>query len=297
MNKANSVHTPVMLQEVIEFLNPAPGKKYLDATLGAAGHTLQLLQKGATVVGIDRDQDILDIAHAKVTELGLSNRFTAVHSAFSDYLGATGSADFDGILFDLGVSSMQLDTPARGFSFRYDAPLDMRMDKSLGVTAADLINGLGKKELIELFTTLGEDRNSHKIVGAILRARKLKPITRTKELVAIIESVVTSGHTKIHPATRIFQALRMAVNTEREELKAALPSALSWLRQGGLIAIITFQSLEEAIVNDFFKTQVELGNLKLVSSSPLTPSESEILVNPRSRSAKLHRAEYLGAQL
>jgi 16S rRNA (cytosine1402-N4)-methyltransferase len=291
----NKVHTPVMLRQVVEFFDPAPGKKYIDATLGAAGHTLALLKKGADVYGIDRDQEVIDIAAQNVVDAGLRDHFTAKQSSFADALSTQGEEDYDGILFDLGVSSYQLDTPKRGFSFRYDAPLDMRMDKNLTVTAADLVNGLGKNELYELFSTLGEDRNSRKIANAIVDARKSKPIRTTSDLVRIIESVVHSTAAHIHPATRIFQALRMAVNTEREELKAALPSALSWLRQGGKLAVISFHSLEDKIVEDFMTGAQESGQLEIVNlkDGALMPTPTEVRANPRSRSAKLRLATKL----
>ena len=170
------IHTPVMLDEVIHYLSPMPGKRYLDATLGYAGHTIELLKAGAGVVGIDRDADLLAIATDRIVKEGLADSFTGVNSSFADALDPARSdlaGKFDGVLFDLGVSSYQLDTPERGFSFRYDAPLDMRMDQKLAVTAADLVNGLGKNELVELFTTLGEDGNAKQIVNEIC-ARRLK---------------------------------------------------------------------------------------------------------------------------
>lgn len=281
------LHTPVMLRQVVEYLDPAPGKKYLDATLGAAGHTLALLEQGADVVGIDRDAAILSIAEQTIAKAGYIEHFHAVYSSFADALSREPQARYNGILFDLGVSSYQLDTKERGFSFRYHAPLDMRMDQSLAVTAADLVNGLGKKELFALISTLGEDRNARKIVNAIIDARKLHPIKTTTDLVHLVESVVAGHNTRIHPATRLFQALRMAVNLEREELKAALPSALSCLAPGGILAVITFQSLEESIVHDFL---VGEGSLAVVTPIPIVPTNSEIKTNPRSRSAKLHVA-------
>jgi 16S rRNA (cytosine1402-N4)-methyltransferase len=192
----------------------------------------------------------------------------------------------DGILFDLGVSSYQLDTPKRGFSFRFDVPLDMRMDRSLAVTAKDLINGLGKKELIALFKTLGEEKAALKIVEAIIDERKIQPIETTKELADLV-SRVTPGNGRIHPATKVFQALRMAVNTEREELKAALPSALSHLALGGVIVILSFHSLEDEIVDIWIAGELKEGLIKLVTPTPESPAPGEIRDNPRSRSAKL----------
>lgn len=280
------MHIPVLLKEVTSALNPMIGKNYLDATLGYAGHTLSLLEKGASVVGIDQDSDMLELATKRITEAGLAERFTPIRSSFSSALSSdrVSNMTFDGILFDLGVSSLQLDTPNRGFSFRYDAPLDMRMNPDLAVTAKDLVNGLGKNELEELFKTLGEEHAAKKIASAIVTQRKIKPITTTLALAKLIEKIIPKRG-KIHPATKVFQSLRMAVNSEREELKAALPSALSILAKGGILATISFHSLEEKIILDFFKEyedQINLENL-----NPITPSSQEILANPRSRSAKL----------
>lgn len=278
------IHTPVMLREVLHYLDPMAGKRYLDATLGYAGHTLELLKAGAEVVGVDRDQDMLNIATERIEKEGFAKSFTPVHSSFSEVFDGNGK--FDGILFDLGVSSYQLDTPERGFSFRYDAPLDMRMDKNLGVTAADLVNGLGKNELIELFTTLGEEGNAKRIVNEIVTRRKYQKITTTEELANLVVGVV--GRSRgIHPATKIFQALRMAVNSEREELKAALPSALSSLKEGGVLVTIAFHSLEDRIVKSFVNDSESAGQVVVLTPKVIETSPDEIQKNPRSRSAKL----------
>lgn len=285
------VHTPVLLREAVASLDPQPGKRFIDATLGGGGHTMALLEKGADVVGIDRDAMILAIAGKRIADSGYTSHFTAVHSTFADALsiGDKLSGKYDGILFDLGVSSLQLDRGERGFSFMQDAPLDMRMDDRLQVTAADLINGLGKKELSELFSLLGEERAAKKIATAIADRRKLKPIRRTLELAQLIESVVPrTGH--LHPATKVFQALRMAVNSEREELKAALPSALSWLGLDAVLAVISFHSLEDVIVKDFMQFHEKSGDLSIDKRSPIKPADAEIARNPRSRSARLRIA-------
>ena len=290
------IHTPVMLIEVIHYLDPKPGLRYLDATLGYAGHTLELLKQGATVVGVDRDLDLLKIATDRIAKAGFAKQFTPLHSAFADALSLQGQAlkgKFDGILFDLGVSSYQLDTPERGFSFRYDAPLDMRMDQDLAVTAADLVNGLGKNELIDLFTTLGEDGNAKRIVSEICRIRLGHKIETTEELANLIIAVV--GRPRgIHPATKVFQALRMAVNSEREELKAALPSALSSLVAGGVLVTIAFHSLEDRIVKSWMNDKSSAGQLDILTPKPVEPSSEEIGKNPRSRSAKLRAGRRLG---
>jgi len=235
---------------------------------------------------------MLSLATARIAKNGYADSFRSISSSFADALSSNElTGKYDGILFDLGVSSLQLDTPSRGFSYRSSGPLDMRMDKSLAVTAADLVNGLGRKELIDLFEELGQDRYSKQIVGAILRERKLKPIKTTDQLVKVIESVVPNASTsKLHPATRVFQALRMAVNSERDELKAALPSALSWLSEGGVLAVISFHSLEHEIVDKFFEEQEAAGTLSSLTKEPLTPTPAEINTNHRARSARLRVA-------
>ena len=277
------VHTPVLLEEITSAFAPESGKTFVDATLGAAGHTLALLEAGASVIGLDRDQDILKIAEDRIKEAGFASRFTGIYSSFS-HLSEVIKEPVDGVLFDLGVSSYQLDTPERGFSFRFDAPLDMRMDKGLAVTAADLVNALGKKELYELFTTLGEEFRCRRLIEEIITTRKVKPFKTTGELVAVIdETIPRTG--SIHPATKIFQALRMAVNSEREELKAALPSALSILAPSGILAIVSFHSGEDEIVKAFF--QENSKEIEALTGKPIIASNNEITINPRSRSAKL----------
>ena len=280
-----TLHTPVMLEEVLSLLDPKSGKSYLDATLGYAGHTLALLEAGASVTGIDQDASMLKLAGDRVAEAGFAKQITLIHDSFSHALSelASQKTTFDGIIFDLGVSSYQLDTPERGFSFRYDAPLDMRMDVDRqSVTAADLVNGLGVRELEELFTILGEERAAKKLAQGICEIRKLSPIKTTSTLAGVIESIIPrAGH--LHPATKVFQALRMAVNSEREQLKAALPSALSCLLPGGVLVVISFHSLEDKIVKDFITD----SGAEILTKKPLVPSETEISSNPRARSAKL----------
>ncbi len=286
-----SVHTPVMPQEVLNYLQPAPGKLILDATLGAAGHTKLLVERGAKVVGIDRDADIFDYAKANLGDL--VSQVTFKHGPFSQLSDLVGDLKFDGILFDLGVSSFQLDNPQRGFSFRYDAPLDMRMDRTLQVIAADLVNGLGRKELYDLFQKFGQERFARRITDAILERRRVKPIQTTKELADLV-SQVKPRTGKIHPATKIFQALRIVVNDELNELKAALPSALSSLKPEGVLVVISFHSLEDRLVKQFFKSQ-DNSQFEVLTPKPITPQPKEIAANPRSRSAKLRAIRRKGA--
>jgi 16S rRNA (cytosine1402-N4)-methyltransferase len=282
-----------MLDEVIHYLDPKPGKRFIDATLGYAGHTLAILKAGAEVVGIDRDSDMLNIAIERITKEGFIKQFTPINFAFSEALDKDKKildGKFDGILFDLGVSSYQLDTPERGFSFRFDAPLDMRMDQRLTVTAADLVGGLGKNELTELFLTLGEEGNAKRIVNEICRVRLTHKIETTQQLADLIIGVV--GRSRgIHPATKVFQALRIAVNSERLELKAALPSALSYLKEGGLVVTIAFHSLEDRIVKDWMNDAQSAGQIEKVTDGVVEPSSQEVAKNPRSRSAKLRVAK------
>ncbi len=278
-----SPHIPVMTNEVLEYLQPSPGKVIVDATVGSAGHTKILAEQGAKVIGIDRDQEILEFARQNLGSL--ISQVTLKYGQFSQIKELVGNSQVDGILFDLGVSSLQLDTPARGFSFRHDAQLDMRMDKNLSVTAKDLINGLGRKELHELFQKLAEEQHPQRLVNAILESRRLKPITTTKQLADLIAKVKKSSG-KIHPATKIFQALRIAVNDELNQLKAALPSALSLLKAGGVCVVISFHSLEDRIVKQIFRRFSSQG-YQLLTKKPLRPTPQEIADNPRSRSAKL----------
>ncbi len=279
------LHTPVMVDELLHYLEPQPDQKFLDCTLGYGGHTLALLAKGAKVTGIDQDADMLEAAQVRITEAGYADHFIAIRSSFASALEGERLplSHYAGILFDLGVSSYQLDTPSRGFSFRYEAPLDMRMNLDLAVTAKDLINGLGKKELVMLFHTLGEEKAALKLAEKIVDARRIKPITTTTQLSSLISKTIPSNG-RIHPATKVFQALRMAVNSEREELDQALPRALTHLQEGGILTVITFHSLEVKIVTNFFASN---PTITLLTPVPVTPSVSEIRANPRSRSAKL----------
>lgn len=279
------LHQSILVDEIISILKPTPKKIFIDATLGDGGHTQKLLEKGALIIGIDQDQDALNRA-TKRLNLPQPN-FILIKDNFQNLTSICQKIKFDsvdGILFDLGVSTHQLLEPKRGFSF-VEGPLDMRMDKKLGVTAADLVNGLTQKELADLFFTLGDERRARVYASRIATSRLKKPITTTKELADII--AFNSPRGKHHPATKVFQALRMAVNLEREVLQDTLPQAVSLLKKGGVLCVISFHSGEDRLVKDFLKVQT---NLKIINQKPIVPSPAEIKANPRSRSAKLRAA-------
>lgn len=297
----NNYHTSVLLHETIEELRVKAGEQYIDATLGGGGHTFEILQRGGKVLGIDQDQEALDFTEKdlrfKIKDLPAGRQglrigtdLILVKGNFKDIdrlARDNGVKDVSGILFDLGVSSHQIDEPERGFSFQNDGPLDMRMDKDLNVKAADLIHILTKGELYELFTKLGEERFSRSIIASIIRARKIKKIETTTELAEIINKAVPYRQKGINPATRVFQALRIAVNDELNSLTEALPKALDLLGQNGRLAVITFHSLEDRIVKHQFKEWEEKGLGCIVTKKPIIPAEEEIEENSRSRSSKL----------
>lgn len=283
----DSFHTSVLLKEVIEFLDIKAGKKYIDATLGGGGHSFEILKNGGKVLGIDADQEAIDYVKENIK---FGQDLILVRGNFRDLEKIALLNDFKqaaGILFDLGVSGHQLDTKERGFSFQKEGPLDMRMDQNFGVKALDLVNALTKGELYELFTKLGEERNARAISEHIIRARGVNPITKTTELAEIIRKTSPKNFGKIDPATKVFQALRIAVNEELHSLKEALPQAIELLEKGGRLLIISFHSLEDRIVKDAFEEfqKKEMG--RSVTKKPIAPSTEEIERNKRSRSAKL----------
>lgn len=293
------MHIPVLLNETIESLAVKPGGKYVDGTLGRAGHTKEILKRGGEVLGIDRDEQALK----EVGEMGLKGLRTVhgMHGDLGDLAVKEGFGEVDGILLDLGVSSPQLDEAARGFSFRADGPLDMRMDRSCGMTAADLIEGSDVGQLTKVLRDLGEEPAAHRIAKAIAGRR----FGTTLQLADEVERIV-GRHGAHHPATRTFQALRMAVNDEIGDLERALEGGLAVLKPGGRFSIITFESLTDRIVKRFFAAHAgrmvslqqggerwegELPKVRLVTRHPVTAGEEELNVNPRSRSAKLRSVE------
>lgn len=294
-------HVSVLLQEAIEALAIKPGEKYIDATLGGGGHTAEILKRGGKVLGIDADDDAIKNAKLTIDSGQLQKHLTIARGNFREIkriAEKNGFGQVSGILFDLGVSSYQFDKPEKGFSFQYEAPLDMRMDTGLSVTAADLINVLNKDELAELFIKYGEEQYTKRIVSAIIEARKTKRIETTKELAELIARVYPrkthptpskGGDAKraIHPATKVFQALRIAVNDELNSLKDALADSIHLLKPGGRIVIISFHSLEDRIVKNAFLEFAEQNQGEIITKKPIIPTYEEIETNKRSRSAKM----------
>ncbi|MBF0626062.1 MAG: 16S rRNA (cytosine(1402)-N(4))-methyltransferase RsmH [Magnetococcales bacterium] len=312
-------HAPVLAQEALAALAPVPGGLYLDGTFGGGGHARLLLEAcgpDGRVVALDRDPEA--VAGGAALALEHPQRLVLLQSRFSalgTVLDRLGLAQVDGILLDLGVSSHQLDAPERGFSFRAEGPLDMRMDpRATGPTAADLVNGLAEEELARLIRELGEERFARRVARAIGHARRQSPLTTTRQLATLLERTVPRGRGGIHPATRTFQALRITVNGELEELRNGLVAALDRLRPGGRLAVICFHSLEDRMVKEVFRQgahpqppphPVEMGphgprasrpppaTLRLITRKPLVPGPAETARNPRSRSARLRVAERL----
>jgi 16S rRNA (cytosine1402-N4)-methyltransferase len=289
-------HVPVLTAEVIRQLQPERGGLFVDCTVGLGGHAAALLAAGASrLVGLDRDQEAL--ARARETLAPWSDRCELVHADYRSLvavLDALHIPSVDGALADLGVSSMQFDEPGRGFSFMRDEPLDMRMDRSEGDTAADLVGRSSEEDLASAIFQYGEERFSRRIARAIVHARRETPIETTGRLASIVRRVVPRrGYMRIDPATRTFQALRIWVNRELEGLDRFLESAVSRLRAGGRLAVIAFHSLEDRIVKHTFRAlaQREGAVLKVLTRKPIVPDEDELRRNPRARSAKLRAAE------
>ncbi len=289
-------HVPVMTAEVLHFLRPEQGGLFVDCTVGLGGHARALLEAGATrLIGLDRDPDAL--ARARETLAAWSDRVELVHAdyrALAEVLNCHQIAEVGGTLADLGVSSMQFDEPGRGFSFFLrDERLDMRMDRSQGDTAADLLARSTEREIAEAIFTFGEERFSRRIARAIVARRREAPIETTGQLAAIVRRVVPrSGHARIDPATRTFQALRIWVNRELDGLDRFLETAARRLRAGARLVVITFHSLEDRIVKHTLRAlQQRDGIVQVLTKKPIVPSDEEVERNPRSRSAKLRAAE------
>lgn len=294
-----STHVPVMSAEVIEWLAPGRGGVFVDCTVGLGGHATALLAAGAgRLVGLDRDAEALDIARGTLSTWAA--RVDLVHADFRSLgavLDARGIDVIDGALADLGMSSFQLEGDGRGFSFRRDEPLDMRMDRSAGPTAAALLAGVTEAELADVIFAFGEERFSRRIARAIRAAREREPIARTAQLASIVRRAIPRrGHQRIDPSTRTFQALRIWVNHELEGLDAFLAAAAERLTAGGRLAVITFQSLEDRIVKQTFRSLEQPGKAtcRVLTRRPVRPSQEEAGGNPRARSAKLRVLERVG---
>ena len=289
------MHVPVMTAEILQFLRPEHGGLFVDCTVGLGGHARALLEAGATrLVGLDRDLDAL--ARAAETLAPWRDRVELVHAdyrAIADVLDQRQIAVVDGTLADLGVSSMQFDAPGRGFSFQRDEPLDMRMDRSQGETAADFIARATEVELADTIFRYGEERFSRRIARALVETRRETPVTSTAQLASIVRrSIPRRGYMRIDPATRTFQALRIWVNRELDGLDRFLEATVSRLRAGARVAIITFHSLEDRIVKHTLRAlERNEALIRVLTKKPLTPDENELQRNPRARSAKLRVAE------
>jgi len=295
-------HVPVLLEEAIEFLRILPGGTYMDATLGLGGHSEAIARRlgpEGHLIAFDRDPEAMESAEARLAvlraELGdRMPRITLHAAAFAELASWVEPQSVDGILADFGVSSLQLDTAQRGFSFQADAPLDMRMDPRSGVTAEQVVNQSSEEDLANLIYEFGEERRSRRIARAIVRAR---PVTTTAQLAKVVTSSAPAIKSdRIHPATRVFQALRIAVNGELDQIASLLRQAPQVLRApgerpGGRMVAISFHSLEDRIVKDAFREGKTSGTWKVLTPKPVTATEEEVRINPRSRSAKLRAAE------
>ena len=307
---AEFVHEPVMLEEVMSWLIVNPSGIYLDGTVGGAGHAKALLERTqATLIGLDQDADALSASEARLAEFG--SRKQLIKSNFADLKTALNSLNIekvDGVLLDLGVSSHQLDTADRGFSFSQQAPLDMRMDRELQFRAYDVVNGFSQQELEDAIRLYGEEKMASKIARTIVRKRQTAPIESTVELADLITRAMPGAmrHQKIHPATRTFQALRIVVNHELDCIEPGIQSAVDALRTGGRLCVISFHSLEDRIVKNKFRDLAATcvcpkdipycicsrkASVKVLTRKAVTPSPQETINNPRARSAKLRVAE------
>ncbi|HTE06099.1 MAG TPA: 16S rRNA (cytosine(1402)-N(4))-methyltransferase RsmH [Planctomycetota bacterium] len=291
MTEAPWSHTPVMAGEVMALLGAAPGHFLADLTVGAGGHAAAFLRATAptgTVCACDRDRRALDLARARLEEEGLASRARFVQGTFTECLAqlAAGERRPDAVLIDLGVSSMQLDDPGRGFSLRSDGPLDMRMDETRGETASHFLQHARQSELEQAFGELGGEPSAQKIARALVERRTQRPFRSTGDLRSFLETVLGRRGGKIHPATRTFQGLRMAVNRELPQLTEALPAALAALAEGGRLAVISFHSGEDRLVKAFMQSAAARGH-ELLTRKAVQPSREESRSNRRSRSARL----------
>ena len=306
----NQYHKSVLLQEVIDFLQPKPGKLYIDATIGGGGHSFEILKFGTKVLGIDRDPEAIEHINRQFQisnfKFQIGRDLILARGNFNNLAQIAKSAGFvkvDGILFDLGVSQHQLETAKRGFSFNGPGPLDMRMDPSIAIRATDIINNFDQRRLNEIFQNFAQEKFSWPVANAISSARQIKPIETTVELAQIVKDAKVRARNKtfevkkrrnyakdgsLHPATKVFQALRIVVNSELLNLEEALPQTIDLLKSHGRLLVISFHSLEDSQVKRFFKKTKEL---KILTQKPIRASAREVRENPRARSARLRAAE------
>ena len=280
------VHVPVLLTEVLDYLRIEEGAKYIDGTAGGGGHTAEIIKKGGKVLCIDQDQEAIDHLHARFKD---EKKVSIVKGNFFDIRNiarAQGFGDCSGILFDLGMSSFQIDASTRGFSFLRDQPLDMRMNTQTELTAHEIVNTWPQDALEEIFLKYGEEENAKQVAEAIVVRRKEKKFESTKELVDVLITLGRSN-TAIHPATRVFQAVRIAVNSELDVLKIGLADAAEILGSGGRMVVISFHSLEDRIVKNKFRELDQKGTGKVLTKKPVMAGEEETKINRRSRSAKM----------
>ena len=305
------VHKPVMMAEVLAALKPKPGGCFADGTVGGAGHAAAILAASSPtgwLFGCDHDGAAVEAARTRLAEFG--GRFEIHRGNFADLAGWVPAGSCDGVLLDLGVSSPQLDSPERGFSFQQDGPLDMRMDTRQRQTAADLVNTASAAELAQIFWELGDVRDSRRLAKAIVHDRAERPFRTTRLLAELMERLSTRAGRRTHPATRVFQALRLAVNDELGSLKRGLAAALAILKPGGRLAVITFHSLEDRVVKEFgrsrardytFRGEMDVPELRAprapelrwVTRKAIKPGAAELAENPRSRSGQLRVLERL----
>lgn len=305
-------HQPVMLEEVLSYLEPAEGKVIVDGTLGGAGHSSEILKKlgnEGLLIGIDQDQDALKFAGSRLEKISPNYRlFQANYKDFDLCLEQLGIKEIDGMLLDLGVSSFQLDREERGFSYQKDAPLDMRMNQSTGITAAELVNTWPEQELADLIWSYGEERWAKRIAQFICEARRHQPLETTGQLVDVIKAAIPKGARQVgpHPAKRTFQAIRIAVNDELGVLQETLDKVVDYLKPKGRLVVISFHSLEDRIVKKSLQQQTkacicppdlpvcqckQVPRLRVLTRKPVLPTQEEVVANPRARSAKLRAAE------